>query len=582
MKQALHQLISYANGSQPVDLVLKNAQVVNVYSGEIIPGNLAIGAGRFIGMGDYEGTTVIDLQGQYIVPGLIDGHMHIESTMVTPRAFAQAALPHGTTTVISDPHEIANVRGLAGISYMLEASEGLPLDVFVMMPSCVPATPFENSGASLLAEDLAQLMDHPRVLGLGEFMNYPGVIQADEDVLDKLVLAKEKGLLIDGHGPAIGGKALNAYAMGGILTDHECSTPEEMLDRLRLGMYIAIREGTAARNLVDLMPAVNGLTERRCVFCTDDRHPEGILSQGHIDNNVRLAIAAGLDPVVAIRMATLNSAECYGLKDRGAIAPGLLADFLVVGDLETFAISSVYKAGQAIGPDHDLFTAKPEAIPPSVLHTMNAHDFTPADFAIPLTSDLVHVIGLVDHSLVTKKETHRVKVSPQGFYENDGQDLAKIAVIERHKATGNMAKGLVARFGIVGGAIASTVSNDSHNIVVVGDNDHDMWLAAKEVEGTQGGLAVVSGGKVMGSLPLPIAGLMSDQTMEVVDRGLSQLLALAYDHLQVNRSIDPFMTLGFLALPVIPEIKITDCGLFDVEAFDFLPLEVTPVTKASS
>ena len=575
MNNKIKHLIDVASKRKKAELLLKNCRIISVFSNEIIEGNLAIDSGKIIGIGDYEGLNEIDLNGKYLSPGLIDSHVHIESSMISPGQFARAVVPKGTTSVIADPHEIANVCGLEGIKFMIKSSEDLPLNVYYMLPSCVPATPFENSGAILEAGELKELIGNPMVLGLGEMMNYPGVIQGDSKIVDKLKLAQDNNKIVDGHSPNIGGEELNAYIIGGIKTDHECSTVDEMQDRLRKGMYISIREGSAAKNLEALIEGITPENERRCLFCTDDRNPEDIIETGHIDNNVRTAIKNGINPITAIKMATINVCECYGIKNLGAIAPGYDADLIIVNNLEDFNVLEVIKNGKFVAKDGEpLFDVKKEDIT-KVSGTVNFKKIYEKDLKIKLTSNHANVMRLLPHSLLTEKVIREVEIDSKGCFKfNSDKDLLKLAVIERHHATGNIGFSLVENFNLKGGAIASTVSNDSHNILVIGDSDHDMHVAVKEIEKIQGGLVIVSKGKVLKKLELPIAGLMSDKPIEAVKEILGEMLKIAYDRLGVNRDLDPFMTLAFLALPVIPEIKVTDKGLFDVVKFDFMEIEV--------
>lgn len=572
MKEDIKSNIDLAAGRKKAELVLKNGKIINVFSHEIIEGDIAIDKGKIVGIGEYEGEEEIDLEGKYISPGLIDGHVHIESSMVSPPQFARTVLPTGTTTIIADPHEIANVCGLEGIRYMIDSSENLPMNIFFMLPSCVPATSFENSGAVLDAKKLEKLIHNDKVLGLGELMDYPSVINGDKGVIEKIKIAGDK--LIDGHGPDIEGKDLNAYAMAGVRTEHECSTVEEMINRLRLGMYILIRQGSAARNLETLIRAVNKENLRRCLFCTDDRHPEDILNKGHIDNNVRLAIKNGLDPISAIKMGSINAAECYGLKEIGAIAPGYNADLLILDDLDKFNVVEVYKDGKIVARDKRALFDVVSPDNSKVVDTINIGDINKEDLEIKLDNDIVNVMRLLPHSLVTEKVVRKVGTENGLFKHHRSLDILKIAVVERHKATGNIGLGLVENFKLKNGAIASTIAHDSHNLIVIGDNDKDMLLAIKEVSSIGGGIAICSEGKVLNSVSLPIAGLMSDMSMEDVDDKLSHMLEIAYNKLHVNRDIDPFMTLSFLALPVIPEIKVTDMGLFDVTKFDFTDIVI--------
>lgn len=574
MRSEIKQEIDLAYGRIKPELVLKNARIVNVFSHEIVEGDIAIHKGKIVGIGSYAGKDEIDLEGRFVAPGLIDGHVHIESSMVSPSQFARAVVPRGTTTVVADPHEIANVKGIEGIKYLLNASEGLPLNAYFMLPSCVPATSFETSGAKLLAEDLSELIDHERVLGLGELMSYPDVISGNEEIVDKIKLAREHNKLIDGHGPEIKDKELNAYVAAGVLTEHECSTVEEMINRLRLGMYILIRQGSAARNLKELVRGLKRENMRRCLFCTDDKHPEDILLTGHIDNNVRLAIKNGIDPISAIQMATINAAECYKLKNIGAIAPGYNADLIVVDDLKDFNILQVYKDGKLVGRNQKpLFDVK-DYDTSNVTDTVRITEVSKDDLRIKLNKDIANVIRLLPHSLVTQKVVRKVEVENGEFKINKNLDILKLAVIERHNATGNVGLGLVEDFKLKDGAIALTIAHDSHNLIAIGDNDEDMLLAINEVAKVGGGIAIASKGNIKKSLKLPIAGIMSDESMEDVNKKLAEMLNIAYEQLGVNKEIDPFMTLSFLALPVIPEIKVTDRGLFDVSRFDFVDISV--------
>ena len=572
MKDVIQRRIGVAAGREKADLVLKGGKIINVFTEEIIEGDVAIVDGYIAGVGgSYEGHEIIELEGRYIAPGLIDGHVHIESSLATPEQFARAIVPRGTTTIIADPHEVANVSGMDGIEYILNASESVPMDVYVMLPSCVPATDFENSGAVLEAEQLSKLINHPRVLGLGELMNYPGVIEGADKVVEKIKLAHENNKIIDGHGPLIEGEALNAYVSAGVLTEHECESVEEMLNRLRLGMYILIREGSAARNLSTLVQGVSKENLRRCLFCTDDRHPGDILKDGHIDNNVRLAMECGLPALSAIRMATINAAECYRLYDRGAVAPSYLADLIIIDNLRTFKVEKVFKAGKLVADDGlPLFEAK-SLVDERVRDTVNMGDLDIEKLKLKMESDIARVIKLAPKSLVTEHVTRKVGLKDGEFEYVRELDILKLVVIERHKATGNVGLGLVEGFELKDGAVASTVAHDSHNLIIIGDTDDNIMVAAKEIERIGGGLVVVKSGEVIGSLPLPIAGIMSDKTLGEMDSEHEALMELAYS-IGVNKNIDPFMLLAFLALPVIPELKLTDIGLFDVVNFEFVDL----------
>ncbi|WP_434797087.1 adenine deaminase [Terrisporobacter vanillatitrophus] len=572
----ISELIDRSMKNKNPDLVLKNANIVNVFTHEIVTGDVAVHDGIIVGIGEYTGNTNIDLKGKYIAPGLIDSHVHIESSMLSPGAFSKAIVPRGTTTIITDPHEIANVCGLDGIEYILNSSEELPLNTYVMLPSCVPATNFENSGAVLKANDLEKYINHPRVLGLGEMMNYPGVIYKDKDVMDKLNLACKNKKNVDGHAPRINGEGLNAYVLSGVNTDHECTTKEEMLEKLRLGMYVMIREGSATKDLKNLINGVNQYNYQRILLCTDDKHPEDLLKEGHIDYNVKLSIKNGIDPITAIQMATINPANCYNLKDVGAIAPGYKADIIVFDNLENFNIEEVYKDGKLVGKEKmPLFTTKEKDLS-KVLKTVHLSKIDKEDIQIYFKKEngeeVVNIISLKPHSLITEKSKAKVNIVHNKFEYDNEKDILKLAVIERHKNTGNIGIGLLENFKLKNGAIATTISHDSHNIIVVGDNDEDIVNAVNKVISMDGGIAISSSNEILESLSLNIGGLMSDKDIEYVNSRFSKLIDVAYNSLKVSKDIDPFLTLAFLALPVIPNIKLTDKGLFDVENFDFMDI----------
>ncbi|MBU1002468.1 MAG: adenine deaminase [Proteobacteria bacterium] len=566
--QALKTRIDMAMGREPVDLLVTNVKVLDVFSGTIFESPVAIGQGEFIGFGEYEAREVLDAGGRTMLPGLIDAHVHLESSMVSPRQFAACVLPRGTTTVIADPHEIANVLGADGIRYMLEATRALPLDVRIMLPSCVPATPFENAGAVLNAADLAPLLGLHGVLGLGEVMNYPGVIHADPQVLDKLLLAHQAGRMVDGHSPGVSGRELTAYAAAGIRSDHECSTPEELAERVRLGLYVLLREGSAARNLTTLLTGVTPENARRCLLCTDDREPADLLARGHIDHSLRLAVRSGLDPVTAVRMATLNTAECYGLAHKGAIAPAYQADFVLMDDLYDFVPQQVYVAGQLVAAQGRMIADLPDASIQAVSSTVHLAPLGPDSLELRLDRPRANVIGLIPDSLVTRALLRDVILDGNGrFLPHNNPGLSKLAVIERHKATGNVGLGIIEGYGVRGGAIATTIAHDSHNIVVAGDNDADMLTAVADIQAMGGGVTLCRAGEIIARLPLPIAGLMSDRPACEVAAQLGLMLQAAHEQLGVESAIQPFMTLSFLSLPVIPELKLTDTGLFDVRSF---------------
>lgn len=564
-------LILKARGVEKSDLVLKNCKIINVFSNEIIEGDVAIDKGYIVGIGQYEGEKEIDLSGRYLSPGFIDGHVHIESSMSSPSQFARVIVPRGVTSIIADPHEIANVKGIEGIKYIIEDSKRVPLDVYVMLPSCVPATNFENAGAILEAQDLKELMDEETVLGLGEMMNYPGVIFLDEKVIEKLVLFKDR--VKDGHGPMIDGKDLNAYVAAGIMTEHECSTAEEVLNRLRLGMYILLREGSAARDLRNIIKVVNKDNLRRFLFCTDDKHPEDLINEGTIDYNIKLAIRGGIEPIDAIKMATLNAAECYGLKGKGAIAPGYIADLVVIDNLEDFNIVKVFKNGKLVAENNQALFDTTIHLPKNMVDSVRIRDVKVEDLQIPMKSNKANIIGVVENSIVTEKIVDEVNLV-NGYFDYSNDDILKLVVVERHFATGNIGVGLIKNFKLKNGAIGSTVGHDSHNMIVVGDNDEDILAAIKELEIIGGGLTMVSRGKVLKSLPLEIAGIMTSRPIEETNRILKEMIDLSHKELKVNENIDPFMTLSFMALPVIPKLKLTDMGLFDVEKFEFIDISL--------
>lgn len=566
-KKKLKDFITKAKGIGKAEIVLKNGNIINVFTGEILKGDIAIDNGIIIAIGSYTGETEIDLGGKYVSPGFIDSHVHIESSMSSPSQFSKIIVPRGVTTIIADPHEIANVRGLEGIKYILNDSKNLPLDVHVMLPSCVPATEFENSGAILEAEDLEFLLEDDAVLGLGEVMNYPGVINADPKVLDKLMLFKDK--TIDGHGPMISGKDLNAYVIAGIKTEHECSTIEEVKDRLRIGMYILIREGSAAKDLRNIIQAVNKENLSRFMFCTDDKHPEDLINEGSIDFNIRLAIELGIEPVDAVKMATINAAQCYGLRDKGAIAPGYRADLVVIDNLEDFNILKVFKDGKLVGENNKALFKTDEYKPKSLMNSVNIKEIKKENIQIKMKTNKANIISVVENSLITEKAVKEVNLL-DGYFQYSDKDILKLIVAERHNATGNIGVGLIENFRLRNGAIASTIGHDSHNIIVVGDNDEDILIAINELKNIGGGITIVSNENVLKSLELEIGGIMTSKPIEETNKILKEMIHIAHERLKVNKDIDPFMTLSFMALPVIPKLKLTDMGLFDVEKFDFI------------
>ncbi len=568
----LEHRIAVARGEEPADLVLRNARLVNVLAGEVHPADVAIWGGRIVGLGEgYEGREEWDLEGRYLCPGFLDGHLHIESTLLQVAEFVRTVVPHGTTAVVLDPHEMANVAGVAGIRYFLEASEGAACTVYVMLPSCVPATDMETSGAVLTADDLAPLLEHPRVLGIGEMMNYPGVLLRVPEVLRKVRLAG--GRPVDGHAPGLSGRDLNAYIAAGIRSDHECTALEEAREKLRRGMVVMLREGTTAHNLRDLLPLVTPANARRFVLVSDDRHPDDLLDHGHMDHSLRLAIRAGLDPVVAVQMATLNTAEYFGLRDLGAVAPGYCADLAVLDDLHEVRVSMVFKEGRLVARDGRLLPSAPQPPKVELGNTMRV-DWSRVDFRVPAQGRQVRVIQVLPDQILTRARVEEARVEDGLAVADPARDLLKLAVLERHHATGNMALGFALGFGLQRGALASTVGHDAHNLVVVGVDDADMWTAARHLADLGGGFAAVAGGEVLADVPLPIGGLMSDQPVEAVRKGMDRLLSVAREVLG-SPLPNPFMTLSFVALAVIPELRLTDRGLVDVREFQFVPLFVS-------
>ena len=566
---SLKEKIRVASGEGTVDLLIKNGRVVNVFSAEIEERDVAIFGGVVVGFGDYRAREIVDVDGDFLCPGLVDGHVHIESSMVTIPEFARAVLPNGTTSVVIDPHEIANVLGREGIRFMAESARNIPLNVFIMVPSCVPATHMETSGATIKATDLRPLLKEPWAIGLAEMMNFPGVIFRDPEVLRKIEAAN--GKRIDGHAPMISGKGLYAYLTAGIRSDHECTTPKEAKEKLKNGMRIMIREGTTARNLRSLIPLVHSKNASRFLLVTDDRHPKELLEEGHIDSMVRQAVQLGLDPILAIQMATLNAAEYFRLDGIGAIAPGYRADIISFDHLGRFQIKKVFKDGKLVAENGNMVSRSiQQRKGPKHLGSVRMKPLKKDAFLLRTDQSLAKVIQLIPDQIVTRKAMERVLLRDGAAYPNLKEDILKIAVVERHKATGNIGIGFVQGFGLKNGAIGSSVAHDSHNIVLVGTNDADMLKVTEIIQAMKGGLAVVSDGKVLASLPLPIAGLMSEASVAQVNLQL-EALHRASKTLGCNVP-DPFMILSFLSLPVIPELKITDKGLVDVNQFKFVPL----------
>ncbi len=574
--ESMQQLLLCARGEKPCDLVLKNTSIINTFSNEIITGDVGLCGNRIAGIGCYSGNREIDLHDKYLCPGFIEGHIHIESSMLSPLRFAEAVVPRGTTTVICDPHEIANVLGLEGVRYMLACAEGTPLDIFAVIPSCVPATHLETSGATLASEDIARLLELPGVAGLGEMMNFPGTIYGDRDVLMKLGEALARDMVIDGHAPGVGDKELQAYCAAGISSDHECTTIEEAREKLRAGMYIFIREGSTAKNLEALLPLVTPETCHRFVLVSDDRHPDDLVTKGHLDAILRQAVALGANPIHALRMVTINPAERFGLKMRGAIAPGYLADLVVLSDLTDFRVEQVYKEGFLVSerkqPIKTLQACSFADTGNRRMQSVNI-DWQKVDFRIPTHKQKkkIRVIDCIEDQIITGMSEIEPTVAGGYAVADPTRDLLKISVIERHHACGNMTNGFVRGFGFNNGAIASTVAHDSHNLIVVGTDDDLMLAAARLVADNDGGLSLVSKtGNLV--LPLPIAGLMSDLPPAVVADQLASIHTMAR---QMGVQVaNPYMLLSFLALPVIPTLKITDKGLVDVTTFTFVSLWV--------
>ena len=559
---AKQRIIAVAAGREKADLVLKNAKYLNVFSNEFLCGDIAVANGLIAGVGKYDGKTEIDVSEKLVLPGFIDAHIHLESSMVTPAEFAKAVVAHGTTTVITDPHEITNVMGIDGVEYMIQASQNLPIDVHFMMPSCVPATEIDESGAELDCKDIDLYLDNKKVLGLAEMMNYVGVINGDKNVLSKIVTSQAHHKKIDGHAPELSGNDLNAYIAAGVYSDHECSTFENALEKLRKGQFIMIREGTAAHNLKALMPLLTQQYYSRCMFATDDKHPSDLLYGGHIDYIVKQALKNGADPIVALKTATHHAARYFLLNNKGAIASGYLADIVVVNNLEDFNVETVFKRGKLVfdGEVKD-FSAPTvdEKLAEKCFDTFHLDSVTPSSFKV---DGKLGLIGLVGGELLTRNLGTADKIDVEN-------DILKIACIERHKGTNHIGVGYVKGYSLKSGAVATSVAHDSHNIITVGCNDDDIAVAVNAIKDSKGGIAVVENGKIKALLDLPIAGLMSDEPLTTVNEKLENAKLSAYE-LGADKSIDPFMTLSFLSLPVIPSLRITTKGVFDAENWKML------------
>ena len=573
-KQELKNMIDVAMGREPADLVIKNCQIVDVYSGTISKGDIAISGGMIAGIGSYDGPNMVDANGAYAAPGFIDSHIHIESSYVTPEEIGRLLVPCGASTIIADPHEIVNVCGIEGMNYMLGAGEETALSIKYVLPSCVPATPFEHSGAVIDAAAMSEPLKDKRIIGLGEFMNYPGVIAAADSDLDKIMAAKCAGKLIDGHSPRVSGKELNAYAAAQIHTDHECATVEEMEERIARGIYVLMRQGSACHDLVNLLKGVTPFNSRRCLLCSDDRQPKTILERGHLDDHLRICVREGIDPMTALRMATLNAAECFRLYDRGAIAPGLRADIVLLHNLDDFYVKQVFIKGKLVASDGKYLLPVKRVDSGPVQNSFHVKDFSENKLKLNLKGDKVHVIDILPGGVVTGKGTAEIRRDSNGdFVHNSEEDIVKVAVVERHQGTGNVAVSLLRGYGIKEGAVALSIAHDSHNIIVVGTSDSDMTYAVEQLIAQNGGIILVKRGEVKEAMPMPIGGIMSDQSGEYVERSLIRIHEAASSELGISDSVEPVMTLCFMSLAVIPELKLTDMGLFDVTKFQFISLE---------
>lgn len=576
---ALKSRIAAAAGNQNARLVLKNGRVVNVFTNEIEEADVAVEDGYIVGVGDYSGETEIDLAGQYVCPGLIDGHIHLESSMISPQEFAEAVVPHGTSAVITDPHEIANVAGLDGIDYMLKNTESLPMDVYFVLPSCVPSTALDESGAHLTAKELSPYYDNERVVGLAEMMNAFGTVRGDDEILNKILDAKAHGRVVDGHAPGIAGKELSAYVTAGVESDHECAKAEEAVEKVKRGQWVMIREGTAAKNLSALLPLFGRRYYHRCMLVTDDKHPEDLIRKGHIDYIIREAVKRGADPIHAIRMGSLHAAQYFGIEHMGAVAPGYRADFITVSDLEEFTVTRVFRAGTLIAENGRLLKTVLSAqdtgrdlradadIPGTpeyrVYHSFHMEEVKKEDIRLERTGNFQRVIGLTPGELLTKElivPFAETKDCAPGV--DTERDIIKVVLFERHLSTGHIGIGYLYNYGLKKGAVASSIGHDSHNLIVAGTNDDDIVLAANTVRANGGGLCVLADGEVLGELALPIAGIMCDKPAGAVEKKLNELKRLTRS-LGVSEAIDPFMTLAFVSLPVIPELRLTTFGLAD-------------------
>uniref|UniRef100_A0A7C4UCU5 Adenine deaminase n=1 Tax=candidate division WOR-3 bacterium TaxID=2052148 RepID=A0A7C4UCU5_UNCW3 len=568
----IKEIIPVSLEKEPADIILKNCKIVNVFSGEIEEGNIALFRKRIAGIGDYKyGKKIIDIKGKYVCPGFIDAHLHIESSMLTPVEFAKVVLPRGTTTIIADPHEIANVLGLSGVEYIIKGTEGIPLNIYITLPSAVPATDLETSGARLGVEDMIGFLEkHPRILALGEVMNYPGVLSCDNELVAKIELLRHRYKKIDGHAPGLTGKKLNAYIVAFIRSDHESISKEEALEKVSKGMQVFIREGSAAKNLDELLKAVNILNHHYFSFCTDDRSPEDIINEGHIDYMVRRAIKKGINPVIAIRMASINTARYFNLRSMGAIAPGYKADFVILKDIKDFKIEMVIKDSIIVSKDNELCID----IKSDGFEVMKNPMFTPLikkeDLRIKNENGKIRVIEIIKDNIITKAVIMEPKIKDGYVISDPARDIVKVVVVERYNGK-NFSKGFIKGLGLKEGAIGTSVGHDAHNIAITGVNDDDIMTALREIKRLNGGIVVVKNGKVISSISLPIAGLMSDKSIDYVYKRTIELKNAAKS---LGCKFEPFLPLSFIQLPVIPEIRITDKGIVDVEKQEFLPLFV--------
>lgn len=575
LPEALRQQIAAGRSIVIADFVLKNARIINVFTNEIEKADVAISGGKIVGIGTYNGKSEVDLHGHYVCPGLIDGHIHIESSLLCGPAFEQAVLPHGTTVVITDPHEISNVAGTDGLDFMLETTKDLTLSVYFMLPSCVPATDLDESGAVLDAEQLRPYYRYPRVLGLAEMMNSYGTVRGDAKILQKICDCTNAGKIVDGHAPFLSGKDLNAYIIAGVLSDHECSTMEEAMEKLRRGQYIMIREGTAAKNMAALLPLFREPYCNRCMLVTDDKHPGDLLRGGHIDANIRKAIAAGVDPAIAVKMATLIPAQYFGLKQHGAVAPGYKADLIVVSNLEQFTVEQVYKGGSLVAEGGKVLKPSPLVIDSTrfarVMDSFDMDEITMKDLELHKSGEHERVIRLIENELLTEEEIIPFRQYPGIAPGVDvAHKIVKLAVFERHHHSGHVGLGFLGNYSLQCGAVASSIAHDSHNLIVAGTNDADMVLAGNTVRKNKGGLAFVVNGRVIGELALPVAGLMSAESVEVVMENVQHLKDALRTH-GIAEGIDPFMTLAFVSLPVIPKLRLNTYGIVDVDAQRIVP-----------